>query len=153
VFFVTERDYARLEVGQQANLGTDAYPGAMFSGRVERIAPVFSETTRQARVELLVDNPEQILKPGMFIRATVMLQRVENAVIVPELALTQRDDRQGVFMVGEDGKTARWQVIEPGIRQGGRVQVIGAQLSGQVVVLGQQLLDDGSELRIVEAAR
>ena len=150
VFFVTERDYARLEVGQQAVLGTDAFPGAEFAGSVQRIAPVFSETTRQARVELLVDNPDQRLKPGMFIRATVMLQRVEDAVIVPELALTQRDDRLGVFLVDSDGKTARWRVIEPGIREAGRVQVVGGGLSGRVVVLGQQLLDDGSELRIVE---
>lgn len=150
VFFVTERDYARLDVGQQATLGTDAYPGVAFTGSVQRISPVFSETTRQARVELRVENPDQRLKPGMFIRATVMLQRFEDAVIVPELALTQRDDRQGVFMVDDDGKTARWRVIEPGIRQGGRVQVTGGELSGLVVVLGQQLLDDGSVLRIVE---
>jgi RND family efflux transporter MFP subunit len=150
VFFVTERDYARLSVGQQARISTDAYPGVDFVGSVQRIAPVFSETTRQARVELLVENPERRLKPGMFIRATVMLQRVEDAVIVPELALTQRDGREGVFMVDADGKTARWEVIEPGIRQDGKLQVTGAALSGQVVVLGQQLLDDGSELRVVE---
>jgi len=150
VFFVTERDYARLSVGQQAHLGTDAYPGVDFVGSVQRIAPVFSETTRQARIELLVENPERRLKPGMFIRATVMLQRVEDAIIVPELALTQRDGREGVFMVDADGRTARWQVIEPGIRQDGKLQVTGAALSGQVVVLGQQMLDDGSELRVVE---
>ena len=150
VFFVTERDYARLSVGQQASLGTDAYPGVDFVGSVQRIAPVFSETTRQARIELLVENPDRRLKPGMFIRATVMLQRVEDAIIVPELALTQRDGREGVFMVDADGRTARWQVIEPGIRQGEKLQVTGATLSGQVVVLGQQLLDDGSELRVVE---
>jgi len=150
VFFVTERDYARLSVGQQARISTDAYPGVDFVGSVQRIAPVFSETTRQARVELLVENSERRLKPGMFIRATVMLQRVEDAVIVPELALTQRDGREGVFMVDADGRTARWQVIEPGIRQGEKLQVTGAALSGQVVVLGQQLLDDGSELRVVE---
>jgi len=153
VFFVTERDYARLAVGQQARLGTDAYPGVSFDGSVRRIAPVFSPTTRQARVELLVENPDRRLKPGMFIRATIMLQRIEDAIIVPAMALTQRDDREGVFMVDADGKTARWQVVEPGIRQGDRLQVSGAALSGQVVVLGQQLLDDGSEMRIVEAGQ
>jgi RND family efflux transporter MFP subunit len=150
VFFVTERDYARLEVGQQATLGTDAWPGVDFAGSVQRISPVFSETTRQARVELRVDNPDQRLKPGMFVRASIILRRVDDAVIVPELALTRRDDRQGVFMVDSDGRTARWRVVEPGIRQGGRVQVSGEGLTGQVVVLGQQLLDDGAELRVVE---
>ena len=153
VFYVTERDYAQLDVGQRAILGTDAWPGIEFGGRVERISPVFSESTRQARVELLVDNPDRRLKPGMFIRATVSLRRVEDAVIVPELALTRRDDREGVFLVDVDGRTARWHVVEPGIRQGGKVQLSGADLSGQVVVLGQQLLDDGAELQIVESRR
>ncbi|MGD8308749.1 MAG: efflux RND transporter periplasmic adaptor subunit, partial [Chromatiales bacterium] len=51
VFFVTERDYALLGPGQAASLATDAYPGEAFQGRIARIAPVFRETTRQARVE------------------------------------------------------------------------------------------------------
>ncbi|MDH3218206.1 MAG: efflux RND transporter periplasmic adaptor subunit [Gammaproteobacteria bacterium] len=153
VFFVTERDYAKLRVGQQASLDTDAFPGDRFSGSVERIAPVFSETTRQARVELLANNPDLRLKPGMFIRASVMLQRVDNAIIIPEQALTRRNDQQGVFVVNPDDETARWQVVETGIRQGDRIQVRSPELSGQVVVLGQQLLDDGSALRIVEGAK
>ncbi|MDH3387663.1 MAG: efflux RND transporter periplasmic adaptor subunit [Gammaproteobacteria bacterium] len=153
VFFVTERDYAKLRVGQQASLDTDAFPGDRFGGSIERIAPVFSETTRQARVEMLVNNPDLRLKPGMFIRASVMLQRVENAIIIPEQALTRRDDQQGVFVVNPDGKSARWQAVEIGVRQGNKVQITGNALSGQVVVLGQQLLDDGAALRIVEVVK
>lgn len=153
VFFITERDYAQLQGGQKASLNTDAFPGATFHGRVHRIAPVFSESTRQARVELFVDNPDLRLKPGMFVRATVRLQRVDDAVIVPEQALTKRDDQQGVFLVGSDGATAQWRTVRTGIHQGGKVQVLGDNLSGRVVVLGQQLLDDGSALRIVEGAK
>ena len=99
VFFVTERDYSKLSVGQLASLGTDAFPGETFEGSVQRIAPVFSESTRQARVELLVSNPELRLKPGMFVRASVKLARVEDAIIIPVQALTQRNDQQGVFVV------------------------------------------------------
>jgi RND family efflux transporter MFP subunit len=153
VFFVTERDYAQLQVNQKAVLNTDAFPGETFYGQVHRIAPVFSESTRQARVELFVDNPDLRLKPGMFARATVMLQRVEDAVIVPEHALTERNDQQGVFLVDSDGATAKWQTVRTGIRQGDKVQVLDGNLSGRVVVLGQQLLDDGSALRIVEEAQ
>ena len=149
VFFVTERDYASLRIDQHASLSTDAFPGVEFDGRVRRIAPVFSETTRQARVELLVENPDRRLKPGMFVRATISLQRIENAIVVPEPALTRRDDSDGVFLVAEDGRTARWQTVRTGIRHAGRVQIVDPELAGRVVVLGQQLLDDGSELRIV----
>jgi RND family efflux transporter MFP subunit len=148
VFFVTERDYARLHTGQSATLSTDAFPGETFRGNIQRIAPVFRESTRQARVELRVANPELRLKPGMFARATVMLVRLEQAVIVPEQALTTRDGRKGVFLLSADGASATWREVQPGIRQGERVQVTGEGLIGRVVVLGQQLLDDGTSIRV-----
>lgn len=148
VFFVTERDYARLRPGQSASLSTDAYPGETFAGEIRRIAPVFRESTRQARVELRIANPDLRLKPGMFARATVTLERVDQAVIVPQQALTSRDGRSGVFLVGPDEAGVVWRTVEPGILQGDRLQLSGAELDGRVVVLGQQLLDDGTPIRI-----
>jgi len=144
VFFVTERDYGRLKEAQSVDLATDAYPGETFNGRITRIAPVFKETTRQARVELTVKNAEGRLKPGMFIRATVVLDREADAVLVPEAALTKRNDETGVFLLAEDGRSVTWRPITPGIREGDRVEIIGHDLSGRVVTLGQQLVDDGS---------
>ena len=75
VVYVTERDYARLKPGQPVMLTMDAYPGEQFTGRIERIAPVFRKSTRQARIEMKIDNPQHRLKPGMFIRATVVLDQ------------------------------------------------------------------------------
>jgi RND family efflux transporter MFP subunit len=148
VVYITERDYARLEPGQFVSLVTDAYPGESFSGRIERIAPVFRQSTRQARIEMVIDNPEHRLKPGMFIRATVELARELNATIVPEQALTLRDDRSGVFLVSEDGRSVVWREVTVGIHQNGRVQVKGEGLSGRVVILGQQLVKNGSAITI-----
>ncbi len=151
VFFVTERDYALLRPGQDALLSTDAYPDASFRGRIERIAPVFRESTRQARVELRVDNPDLRLKPGMFVRADVVLDRVEEATIVPEPALTTRDGREGVFVVSADGRSVHWREVQVGIRQGNRVQAIAGGLTGRVVTLGQQLLEEGSAVTLASA--
>ncbi len=151
VLFVTERDYARLQADQHARFTTDAHPGASFVGRIARIAPVFRENTRQARVELRVDNPELRLKPGMFVRATVVMDRVAGTTIVPRQALTRRDGRSGVFVVEADGESVAWREVEVGIRQDERVQVSGGGLEGRVVTLGQQLLDDGSPVSITDA--
>ena len=148
VVFVTERDYARLQPDQELTLETDAYPGEFFQGRIERIAPVFKQTSRQARVELNIDNPQQRLKPGMFIRVTIVLASEPDAIIVPEQALTRREDRTGVFLVNELEGMVAWREITTGIRDGNRVQVVGEPLSGSVVTLGQQLLDDGSAISI-----
>jgi RND family efflux transporter MFP subunit len=153
VFFVTERDYALLRPGQAAELTTDAYPDVIFVARIARIAPVFQETTRQARVELEVANPDLSLKPGMFVRASLVLDRAAEALIVPEPALVTRDARKGVFLVDVPGTSVAWHPVEVGIRQGAKIQVIGELPSERVVILGQQLLDDGSSIRIAESSK
>jgi RND family efflux transporter MFP subunit len=150
VVYVTERDYARLKPEQFVSLKTEAFPDEEFPGRIERIAPVFRKSTRQARIEMTIDNPRHRLKPGMFIRASVVLAQVPEAVIVPEQAVTIRDDRSGVFIVSEDGQSVAWREVKVGIRQGNRVQVEGEELSGRVVTLGQQLLKDGSAITIYD---
>ena len=148
VVFVTERDYARLKPGQLVSLTTDAYPGEKYTGRIDRIAPVFRKSTRQARVEMTIENPQHRLKPGMFIRATVVLTQVKEATIVPEQALTIRDDRSGIFIISKDGRSVTWREVKVGIRESDRVQVEGQGLSGRVVTLGQQLVDEGSPITI-----
>ena len=148
VIFVAERDYARLRPGQLASLTTDAYPGVSFQGRIDRIAPIFRQETRQARVELVIDNPEHRLKPGMFIRVSVIMDQVAEATIVPEQALTTRADRTGVFVVNDDGRSVTWREVRTGIREGNRVQVEGEGLTGRVVTLGHQLVKDGSAITI-----
>jgi RND family efflux transporter MFP subunit len=148
VVFVTERDYAYLKPGQLVSLTTDAYLGEQYQGRIDRIAPVFRKSTRQARIEMTIDNPQHRLKPGMFIRATVVLAQVPEATIVPEQALTVRDDRRGVFIVSEDGRSVAWREVKVGIRAGDRVQVEGDGLSGRVVTLGQQLVNHGAPITI-----
>ncbi|MCF8038597.1 MAG: efflux RND transporter periplasmic adaptor subunit [Desulfohalobiaceae bacterium] len=148
VIFVTERDYARIEPGQKARLATDAFPDEQFAGRVSRIAPVFKEATRQARVELIVENPGHLLKPGMFIRVSLMLDQAREALIVPETALTRRNDRDGVFVIDEETMTVAWREVVTGIQGQDRVQIKSPELSGRVVTLGQQMLDHGAPVSI-----
>jgi RND family efflux transporter MFP subunit len=150
VVFVTEKEYARLQPGQTIVLTTDAFPGEQYTGRIDRIAPIFRQATRQARVQMRIDNPQHHLKPGMFIHATVVMAHVPEAVIVPEQALTLRDDRTGLFVVSDDGRTVHWREVRVGIREGRRVQVQGEGLAGRVVTLGQQLVQDGSPVTIGE---
>ena len=88
VIYVSEKDYVYLQAGQSAFLTTDAYPDEIFNGVISRIAPIFQRATRQARIEINVENHDLRLKPGMFIRATIVFKKLENALIVPEQSLT-----------------------------------------------------------------
>ena len=148
VVFVTEQDYRHLRPGQPVTVTTDARAGEHFVAEVARIAPVFRKSSRQARVELRVPNPDRLLNPGMFIRARIELDRADDATIVPEVAITSRDDQDGVFVVSDDARTVRWQPVHLGYRDDGKIQVLADGLSGRVVTLGHQLLDDGSAITI-----
>ena len=149
IIFVSEKDYVYLKPGQSAFLTTDAHPDEIFDGAISRIAPVFRQATRQARVELTLDNHELRLKPGMFIRATIVFKKMKDALIVPEQALTKRNNKDGIFVVSDDHKTVRWCPVKVGIRENEKVQIEREGLTkGLVVTLGQQLLDDGSSIFI-----
>jgi RND family efflux transporter MFP subunit len=146
VFHVTERDYGLLTQGQTVAVDTDAYAGEVFQGHISRIAPVFRESTRQARVELKIDNPGHKLKPGMFARVNVILESIANATLVPESALVKRGGENGIFVLDQTGASVHWKIVQPGIRQDHRLQLIDSNLDGKVVTLGQQLLEDGSRV-------
>ena len=150
---VTERDYPFLHQGLPATFTTDAFPGEVFKGEVSRLAPVFAESTRQARVELNVVNSGIRLKPGMFVRVSIVLEALDDVTIIPEAAITQRDGVTGVFVVDETAATVHWQPVTIGVREGGRVQILEPSLSGRVVTLGQQLLDEGAPITIPASGR
>ncbi len=144
VIHVTDRDYFRLQGEQKATITSSAFPEKAFIGQVARIAPLLKETSRQARVEIEIQNPEGLLKPGMFITTTIEFSSREKTTIVPLSALVSRNGRQGVFLANMENKKAHFQPIQVGIIEGERAEILDpSPLSGYVVTLGQHLLEDG----------
>lgn len=151
VVTVVERDYPRLAVGQTAQVVADAMPGEVFDGTVARIAPLISEQSRQARVEIDLPNRQRRLRPGMFVRAEIVFGIVEDACVVPVASLTQRNGMTGVFQVDDASGTARFLPVTVGIADRDVVQIVDARLSGRVVTLGRHLLSDGSPVSVVNS--
>lgn len=149
VIQVTEKDYPQIRLGQQAKLQADGFPDKIFIGTVSRISPIFRESSRQAEIEIQIANPKHLLKPGMFIRCTLELDRVETAISVSEMALTKRNNQLGVFRVTENSTSVEWVEVKPGFKSGNQVQLKDPELSGRVVTLGKQFLKEGSKIRIV----
>ena len=146
VIHVIERDYARIRTGLEVTVTTDAYPGRTFAGRVLRIAPLLKEKSRQARVEIEIDNTDRRLKPGMFVRARIHFATFDNATVVPAAAVVMRDGAQGVFVADRQARTARFVPVTVGITEAGRVQIMAPELSGEVVTLGTHLLEDDAPI-------
>jgi RND family efflux transporter MFP subunit len=142
--YIIERDYPNIQVGQQAVITTDAFPGQTFHGAIVRKAPLLKESSRQARVEIEVDNTDRRLAPGMFVRAEIEFALHENATVVPAAALVRRNGYTGVFLADLTAMKARFVSLTTGIVNGERAEILTPPLTGQVITLGQHLLEDGA---------
>lgn len=147
--YTSEQDYALFKPGQKALLTSDAYPDQSFEAELLRISPVFNVQTRQAKIEFSAPNDQLLLKPGMFVQLKVILNNIPQATVVPQQAIVRREDQNGVYLVTEQRNKVLWQAVKTGIKQGQRVQITSPPISGEVVVLGQQLLEDGAAILIV----
>jgi len=145
---VAEKDYPRIRVGQEARVTADAHPGREFAGRVVRLAPFFREASRQARIEVEVGDKEGLLRPGMFVRARIVLAVREGATVVPLDAVVRRDGVDAVFLVDEAGKKARLVPVRVGVTDLFVAEILDPRLEGLVVTLGQHLIDDGTPLAV-----
>ena len=150
---VIERDYPKIRIGQSASITTDAFPQRTFIGKVARIAPLLKETSRQARIEIEIPNPDEALKPGMFVRVQIELDRHEKAVLVPVSALARREGRVGVFLADLTENKVRFVPVSSGITEVDRVEILEPSLSGVVVTLGHHLLEDGASILVPDASR
>jgi RND family efflux transporter MFP subunit len=146
VINIAERDYALIKTGQSANISVDSITDRIFPGTVARMAPVFDETSRQARVEIAVPNPDGLLKGGMFARVHIEFGRAEQALAAPSAAIIQRSGVHGAFIV-EDNK-ARFVEVKTGVEHEGWMQVTGLEEEQKVVTLGHHLLSDGAPVSI-----
>jgi RND family efflux transporter MFP subunit len=145
---VIERDYPKVLLEQTAVVNTDAFPGKKFTGKIVRKAPLLKESSRQARVEIDIANPDLFLAPGMFVRVEIQFAVHENATVVPVAALAQRNEKTGVFLVDSAAMTARFVPVVAGIVRGDIAEIVEPQLEGRVVTMGQHLLEDGGNIVI-----
>src|SRR5690606_28800997 len=120
-FALPEQALGRLSPGLSVSVKPAAYPGRSFVGQVSAIDSVVNPATRQVTVVARLDNPQGLLKPGMFVNVELVLEVRQHAVVVPETALVA-EAGQSVVLVVRDGKAERVPV-QLGLRRGGLVEV------------------------------
>lgn len=155
-FTATEKDRAILDVGQTVRVVVDAYPGRIFEGKITTIEPQISADTRNVRIQATLDNPDKILKPGMFATTKVELPPEAAVVTVPETSIDYTLYGDSVYLIeetkGEDGKSsfkATRTFVKTGNRVNGKAVIVsGVKAGDRVVAVGQLKLQSGSAVTI-----
>jgi membrane fusion protein (multidrug efflux system) len=148
---VLEKDIPLLKPGMKAKVQVDSYPGRVFEGRVEKINSALDLSTRTLQAEIYILNSDRSLKPGMFANVEVVLLEKPQTLVIPREAVIEAGGEMSVFVV--EGKQAFQKPITLGYEQDRLVEVLkGLNEGDQVVIKGQQLIKDGSTIRVIEGS-
>ena len=152
---IIERDFRFLQVGQMAEVTTDAYPGVTFKGTVEMISNELAESTRTVVAILSIPNLDFRLRPGMFVRVRIVLSEHRNTQAVPPNAVLTRDDRLGVFMIDPSDQTARFVPVQTGLETRNRVEILSPAFKDNdlIVTVGNHMLENGKSVEVSQLSR
>lgn len=155
-FRLPERYIARVKQGQPVQVAVDAMPGRDFKGRVDAVDVQVDANGRSLLVRARVDNPDAVLRTGMFSRARIVFAVRDNALVVPEEALVPQGTKQFVFKLepGPGGApVARRVEARIGLRLPGKVELTDGVAVGDRVVTaghGRLLRGDAVPVRVID---
>ena len=150
-FGITEREINKISLGQNAKVFVDAYPDKVFEGTVENIAPVIIGTSRTADVRVRIENPENLLLPGMFARIRILLYQKKNTLVVPNDALQGKEGAQFVYVIHPEEKTATKTPVVVGYARVDYAQIDSGLREGEIVaVSGLERLQEGAKVKVIE---
>jgi cobalt-zinc-cadmium efflux system membrane fusion protein len=138
---VFERDIHLIRVGQKVQVVAAAYPDRRFTASVERISDKVDPDSRTLKVRLLVSNPNVLLKPEMFITASLELSDGGAAISVPAGAVFTEDGKSYVFAAINDRRFERRLIVAAPDAEGRLRVTSGLHAGDRVVTDGAMLLD------------
>lgn len=143
---IPEQSISEVQVGQSVSLTTSAWPDRNFSGRVARIAPNVSATSRTLAVEAEIENSSGALKPGQFATVRILQPRAEPAVLVPARAVLTQAGVSRVFVI-KDGH-AEQRLVQTGQHEGDLIEIKnGVGADEQIATSNLEMLSDGIAVR------
>jgi membrane fusion protein (multidrug efflux system) len=146
-FRVPELALSNVSRGQRVRITLDALPGKVFEGEIYAIDPIIDVTGRAIRLRARIPNPKGELSPGLFARVQLVVERRENALLVPESAIFAKGDKQLVYRV-VDGRAVQTEVVL-GKRRPGQVEIrSGLAHDALVVTAGHQQIREGTRLDV-----
>jgi membrane fusion protein (multidrug efflux system) len=147
---VPEREYRRIDPGQNAAIHIDALAGAQFDAIVARVSPVVDPDTGTFKISIEVVDPSRRLKPGMFGRISIVYDMHADAMQIPRSAIIEEAGQSAVFVIEDD--VAERRVIRTGYAEGGQIEVLeGLDETEEFVTVGQTSLKSGSRVSIINA--
>lgn len=150
VVSLSEKYFPFVKTGMQTNVVSDIYKDRIFQGRIYRIYPTIDPLNRTFIIEVLVDNREGLLRPGMFSRVTFDLDE-EEAILLPSVAVLKMQGSNDRYLFVEKNGVAHRVSVTIGKRYDDDIEVYSENLKAgdRIIVTGQARLIDGVAVQVV----
>jgi RND family efflux transporter MFP subunit len=136
----------RLRLGQTVRLSSPLVPGTVIQARVDDIRPTVTATSRALDVIVRFQSDGKF-RGGGTVNAEVVIGRRDNAVMVPEQSVVLRPAGKVVYLV--EGNRAVQRVVETGVKQDGRIEIVAGLVGGETVAAdGAGFLTDGTTVAV-----
>ncbi len=150
---ISQTDFARLRMGQRAEIIPESFPNLRYTGFIAEIAPEANRAKATVQVKVKVENPDEQLRPEMNARVNFLADQQPgetksiNQVMVPRSAVVSRDGISLVFVV--KGNRVEMRTIRAGQESGDFYYVLDGLSGGEMVVTeGATTLSDGDRVKI-----
>ncbi len=139
----------RITEGQKARISNVNLPGKTFDGQIIDVSPALDASTHTFKATVRVENPDRSLKPGMFVKVELVVDRRENAVVIPKDVITARRESKSVFVV-ERGIAVERRIVT-GIENPDYVEVTeGLNEEDRLVIKGFETLRNRAKVKVTE---
>lgn len=130
---VKERDIGAVKEGQDATFTVLAFPGETFHGKIVRVGNRVETESRTLEARIETNNAEGKLKPGMFADVEITTTVFRDVLVISDTSLQTEEDNQIAFVALDTNKFQK-RMVQVGMEQGGRVQVLDGLKAGEKVV-------------------
>ena len=139
-----------IRTGDRIQVSVEAYPGKTFSGKLSRINPAVDPQSRSFEVEALLENSEELLKPGFFVKARIPSGKVDRVLAVPQDALQYSYGVYKVCLI--QGDVLKETEVKIGESSGGEAEIVSGVKPGDMIAVPVkgQVLKDGARIEIVQ---
>lgn len=142
-FGITESEIQYFKTGSTALVKFDALPRESFEGAIDKVTVEANDANKTYGVEIKINNPNELIKPGMTARIEYDIIKLEEQILLPLNAIIESTDGSFVYTVQDN--LAVKTPVKIGIYVDGKIQILeGLDLGSRVVVKGQQFLTQGS---------
>jgi membrane fusion protein (multidrug efflux system) len=141
-FSLPQQQLAQVTSGLTVQVTTDAVPGQVVVGKITAINPQVDAATRNIQMQATVANPEERLRPGMFVNVAVVLPARKDVLAIPATAVLYAPYSDSVFVVeekkeeknGQPGQVVRQKFVRLGEKKGDYVAIVSGLEEGDTVV-------------------